>query len=211
VAKDSLHLKVGNLSLQDFLKGGLLGDALQKGSGDMDLALNVVEGAPLDGTLNLVMKGLKLDEAVFLEKAGVSANASSKEDKFKAQFLTNIARGFETMPAFNVTALIGGTWASPDISIRSNAGDMLSRVVKESVGALVSAQQKELEAKLDAILKERTSELNQKTAGLQEKMNGQFGGLEKQIQEKISAATGLGGSSGGSPLKIPSLNKLFKK
>jgi len=215
ISKDSLHLQVGNLNLLDFLKGGFLGDSLKAGTGDMDFALKVVEGTPLDGSLKLNMKGLKLDESSWLAKAGVDANATSKEDVFKVQFLKNVARGFETMPAFSVVADITGTWASPEISIHSNAGDMLAKVVKNSIGDLVSGQQKELEAKLDGILKDRTSELTQKTSGLNDKMNGLLGGPEKDLQDKINRATGLGsGSAAGgsaSPLKIPSLNKLFIK
>lgn len=215
VAKDSLRIRVGNLALTDFLKGGTLGDSLTAGFGDFNFALSVVEGAPLDGTLQLDMRGLKLDQAAWLKKLNVEPASTKKEDALKAQFLTNVARGFESMGTFSVTAGIGGTWADPTISLRSNAVDMVGRVVKESVGSLVEGQRKELEAKLDGILKERTAELNQKSAGLENQVNNLFAGLDKQVQDKINRATGvnLGGEKGGSglPVKVPSLDKLFKK
>lgn len=211
ISKDSLALKVGNLDLLNFLKGGFLGDSLKQGVGNVEFNLALVENAPLDGSLKLDMKSLKLDESTWLSKAGVVAASTKKEDIFKAQFLKNVARGFETMPAFSVVADIGGTWTDPSLSLRSNAGDMLGKVVKESVGSLVKEQQKELEAKLDGILKEKSSELNQKSAALQDKLNGLFSGLDKDVQEKINKATGMNLSSGsGSPVKIPSLDKLFK-
>lgn len=209
ISKDSVHLVAGNLNLQSFLGEGMLGDSLKQGSGDLDFSLSVVENAPLDGTLKLDMKNLKLDETAWLSKAGVSANSTSKGDAFKVQFLKNVARGFETMPLFSVTADISGSWINPSVSIHSNAADMLSKVVKDSVGSLVSGEQKQLESKLDEILNARTSELNQQSAGLQDKLNGLLSGPEKSIEEKIKQATGLGGS-GGLPVKIPSLDKLFK-
>jgi hypothetical protein len=89
-------------------------------------------------------------------------------------------------------------------------------VIKESVGNLVKDQRKEVEAKLNQILADKQKEVESQLAGLQDKVNAQLGGFDSQIQEKIAQATGinLGGGEGSSPipgLKIPSLDKLFKK
>jgi hypothetical protein len=55
-----------------------------------------------------------------------------------------------------------------------------------------------------------------KLADVQGKLNGVLGGHESKIQQKIQEATGinLSGKDGASPipgLKVPSLDKLFKK
>jgi hypothetical protein len=182
------------------------------------LILSLLGEKNIGGDITISFKNLKLKKEELLQQAGVAPGASlSKDDQLKSRFVNDVAQAIESAPKVDVSAQIFGSWADPSLRITSNLTSLLSDVIKKSVGNLVQDQRKELEAKLDQIIKDKTGDIQAKVGPLEEKLNGQFGGIEKKIQEKVSEASGInlspagGGSSPLPDLKVPNLKKLFKK
>ncbi len=217
VSKDSFVLQASGFDLKEIGAGGMLGEALAQGSGTAEFALNAIGETQIGGHLRASLSGLKFDDAVLLQQVGVDKAASlSREDTLKADFVKNVARSIEKMPSVSLEAKLFGTWNDPDIKIASNLTSTFANVIKESIGNAVKNQRQQLEAELDNIYKTKSSEIEGTIAGLQSQGGGKLGGLDEKVQQKIKEAAGinLGGGEGGSPipgLKVPSLDKLFKK
>lgn len=192
---DSLKLEASNIPVTDLIPGA------QGGAGKIGLDLRVGGDDGLNGALRLAMSGVKLDPAMFGDAGG---------DKLKTEFVKNIQGAIEGMKEIVIEGTIGGTMKDPSLKLNSNLTGAIAGAIKSSVGNLVGDQKKELEGKLNTILLDRQKDLNGKLAGLGDGVNGRLGGLEAEIQKKISEATGLGGGS-SSPVKIPNLKGLFKK
>lgn len=219
ISKDSLSVDVDGLDVKGLLKEGFLGDSLSAGTGRAEAMISLVGENTIGGNIRLILSRLKFDDAKLLTQVGITHMTNlSRADSFKADFMKNVARSMEKMPAINVDAKLAGTWQDPDLSISSNLTSALGNVIKESLGNAIKEQRAKLEAELNQIVQTKTAELNAKLASLQGKLDGKLGGLDTRIQEKINEATGInlgGGKEGGSSpvpgIKIPSLDKLFKK
>ncbi len=216
ISNDSLSLQAKNLSVTKLIQDGQLAAAIKEGTGDLSMAMAVSGDDQISGFVRMDMQKLILDETTFLTQMNIPMSGNlSREDGIKADFAKNIARGLGKMADIQVKAEIGGTWADPSIRLSSNLDDMIKKIVKDSFGSVVDGQRKELEAKLDSILVSRKAELDQKAAGLQAKVNDLLGGLDSKVQEQINKSSkislGGGDAKSGLPLKVPSLDKLFKK
>ncbi len=217
MSKDSLQFQASGLDVTKLMPAA---DGLEfsQGVAAIDAGFNLLGENNIGGQIEFSLSGLKFDDAALLKRVGVSDSSNlSGGDKLKADFMRNVARAIENMKQVAISAQVLGTWTDPNLKITSNLAPVLSNVVKDSVGNLVKDQKKELEAKLDKILADQQKGLNEKLSGLDSKVNGQLSEVEAKVQQKISEAAGInlsGGSGEGAPipgLKIPSLNKLFKK
>ncbi len=211
--KDSVALQANGFDVAK-INQGTGASFLASGLGGVELAVSLLGDKNIGGQMSATFTHLKFNDADLLSQVGIQDAAQvSGGDQLKARFITDVARAVEKMPQVQVVAQIFGTWTDPSLKLSSNMSAVLAGVVKSSVGSLVQDQRKELEARLDAVVKQKAGDIQAKTAGLDEKLNGKFSGIEAKIQEKISEASGinLGGGDSGSPIKVPSLDKLFKK
>jgi len=216
IAKDSLDLEAKNLRANKLISGGILGEALKEGWGDAEFVLSVIGEDKIGGRIALSLSGLKLDRAILLDKAGVQSGPTiSVQETIKARFLENVAFGLEQMSKVNIEAQIFGSWRDPDLKLTSNLGPTLAKVIKDSVGNVAKEQREKLELEINKILQEKTKDLQGETDKLNSQLESQLGGFESKIQTKIQEATGLNFSplkgSSDQKIKIPSLDKLFKK
>lgn len=218
IKKDGFEVLAEGIDLKKMASGEGLERALAGGRAQARLALNVI-GEKLGGELSAKIANLKIDDNVFLEQAGIPLSGNlSREDSLKASFMRNVARAMETMPQVSLQAQVFGTWEDPSLKFSSNLGGALTNVIKDSVGSAIQEQKKQLEAELDKVLKEKTKELEAKLAGLQNQVTQKVGGLDARVQKAINDATGIklmsSEGEGSSPipgLKVPSLDKFFKK
>lgn len=216
IYKDGFVVEVSGVDARELLSGGKEKSLVAGGAGRSEFAFNAQGDAKIGGHLRLELSKLRFDDAALFEKVGLdAAGGRSSEEKLKAQFITNVARAIEKMPTVSVEGKIFGTWSDPGLSLSSNLTGVLSDVIKDTVGSVVAAQKKEVEERVNRILQEKKAELESKLTGLQSSAADKLGGLDKSVQEKIEAASGirLGGGEGSGPLpgiKVPSLEKLFK-
>lgn len=220
VSKGDFDIRADGLNAADFVtpEAGGFAAALKEGVLGAGVNFRVDEKGALGGLMNFDLKSMKLDDAPLLALAGLtSVDNLSAQDAFKASFMRNIARGIEKMPSLEVKAALSGTMDDPNLDFSSNLEGVLSKVVKDTVGGLVDEQTKELKARLDKLQQEKTAELTKKIEELNGKL-GEFGGLQKKIDDEIKKASGvsLSPSSDGSGslpggIKVPDLNKLFKR
>lgn len=217
--KDSLNFELKGLDVAQMAGSGAVADFISDGSGSADVAFKAVGETDISGRIGLGLTKLKLNRQALFEQVGapvgLAANAS-REDRIKHDLMAKIATALEQLPLVSIEAKISGTWDDPDLAIDSNLDNEVSRIIKSSVGDVVAGQKKELEDKLQNIVKEQSASLSAKLTDLQSKLNGNLGGHEAEINKKIEEATGINLSSSekGSPipgLKIPSLDKIFKK
>jgi hypothetical protein len=218
--KDSLSLHVRGLDVAQMMSStGAIGGFITGGSGTADVSFTALGEQDISGHIGLSLSQLKVGREALFKQVGLPATVSSnasREDRIKSDLIGNIATSLEKLPLVNIDAKITGTWSDPDLSIDSNLDNEISRIIKNSVGDVVASQRKELEQKLQAVVQQQTASINAKLADVQGKLNGVLGGHESKIQQKIQEATGinLSGKDGASPipgLKVPSLDKLFKK
>jgi uncharacterized protein (TIGR03545 family) len=218
--KDSLALHVKGLDVAEMVSsGGAQVNFLTGGSGGAEVVFKAIGEEQINGRIGLNLSHLKLNREALFQQVGlpstIAANAG-RDDRIKFDLMSKIAASLEQLPLVSIVANIGGTWSDPDLSIDSNLDNEISRIIKSSVGDVVAGQRKELEDKLQNVVKQQTASLNAKLAEVQSKLNGALGGHDAKIQKKIEEASGINLSSkeGGSPipgLKVPSLDKLFKK
>ncbi|MCB4756825.1 MAG: TIGR03545 family protein, partial [Elusimicrobia bacterium] len=219
VKRDRVRFEAKGMNVQEMMGGSLLGNALTGGQGNVTLSLTAVGEDEISGQLMMNMSSLKIDSAALLKEAGVMPASTpnlSSADKIKANLVENVARSIERAPIVSIEASLGGTWADPSLRFSTNLDNALAKAIKDSVGDVAQSQRKELEAKLNALLKERSGDLEAKVAALQTKLTEQMSGYDSQVQDKVKDATGLNlsGGQGSSPLpgvNIPSLDKLFRK
>ncbi len=218
VKKDGLSLEAKGFQVKDLGGGSGLAAALTGGTGQADFALSAIGEDQIGGNLKAVMTGVKVDAAALLKEVGLETPGTtglSAQDKIKVDLMANIAKAIEKMPSVTIEAKLSGTWSNPDLSFSSNLDNEFSRVIKETVGGVVDSQKKEVEAKLNQLMKEKSGDVEKQIAALQSKLTDQFSGPEKNIQDKIKEAAGVNLSSGdNSPIpgvKLPSLDKLFKR
>jgi uncharacterized protein (TIGR03545 family) len=214
VSADSLSLHASGLNVASLLSTGGPSPDFSQGQARIDLGMALRGESALSGKLEMGLSGLKFAPGVLFKKVGLDPSATlSADDKLKADFINNVGKAIEGMKEFAVVADITGTWQDPDLKLSSNLGSALSNVIKNSVGTAVGEQRKELESRVNAILVEKTHDLDKQASALESGSNGQFADIQAKIQAKINEATGLqiGPSGGSTGLKIPSLNKFFKK
>jgi uncharacterized protein (TIGR03545 family) len=214
ISKDSLSLAASGLDLASLLAADGSGADFSQGTARINLDLALLGESNISGTLGLGLSELKFAEGALFRKVGIdSAAASSTEDKIKADFITNVGNAIEGMKEVAVTAGITGTWQDPEIKLNSNLAPVLTSVIKTSVGSALGEQRQELESRVNAILSEKTAELNKEVSTLETSVNAEINEMQAKIQSKINEATGINLTSvgGQSGIKVPGLDKLFKK
>ncbi len=217
VNKDSVVLEATGLDIKKLVPlTDNAGVDFSNGAAHADLAINLIGDQNIGGQLNLAFTGITFDRASLLQKVGVTdAPNLTGGDKLKADFMRNVATAVEAMKSVSVTGQITGTWSDPNLKITSNMGPAIAGALKNSVGSLVAVQRQQLEAKLSSVLAEQQKSLSAKISGIDAGANGQLSGYQKQIEQKIAEATGINLSGGNaSPVpgvKVPGLDKLFKK
>lgn len=210
VAKDSFSVKATGLDVASAFGSDAL-SALSGGDAAADVTFNVVGEGSLTGVINVAMTHVKLDKAKFASLVGLSAGGSSTEDSLKTSFANNVIQSIEAMPQISVQGLLSGTWSDPSIKLSSNLTGALSQAIKTSFGNAIKDQRAQLDAKLNDVMNQQKAQLDAKGAELEKNVNDRLGGLESEIDKKIKDASGINlPSSGGLPIKIPSLNKFFK-
>jgi uncharacterized protein (TIGR03545 family) len=211
VPKDSFVVRATGIDLATVTGGDSL-SALSGGTAAADIAFSVIGEGALGGQIGVSMTGVKLDSTAFMKTVGVPAGANlSTEDQLKANFASNVIKAVEAMPQVTVQAQLFGTWNDPSIKLTSNLTGALGDVIKSSLGNAAKEQRAQLEARLNDVMAKEKAQLDAKGAELQSKVDQRLKSVEADIEKKISEASGIDlGSGGGSPVKLPSLKKIFK-
>jgi len=164
--------------------------------------------------MGISLSGVKLDREKFAQQLGLDAgDTASTEDALKASFVTNVVQSIEAMPQISVQAQLLGTWSDPSLKLTSNLTDVLGGAIKTTFGNAVKEQRAQIEAKLNDVMTKEKAQLDAKTAELEKKVNDRINALQAEVDKKINEASGISLSPAGgtSPVKLPSLDKLFKK
>jgi len=216
-SNDGFSLVAKDLRVENLVSGGIFGNALKEGKGDVTMAFNLIGGQDLGGKILISLAQLKLDDVRLMEGFGLAPPSGnlSREESLKYDFVKNVARGIEGVPQVKIEAKITGKLQDPNMSFTSNLDDVLAKVIKDSVGNAVKDQRQKLEGELNKLLADRSGEINGKLTDLQSSLQKQLSGLDGNVQKKIEEATGVKLAPGGAvnPLKdlnIPALDKLFK-
>lgn len=204
VPRDSFVMKAGGIDVASVT--GASAEMMTGGSATAEIAFSVVGDGGLGGGFRVGMKGVKLDRTAFLKQFELSPD----DEAFKVRFADSLLRSIESLPEIVVDAQLYGNWSDPSLRIGSNLTSAFAGVVKSSVGNLVKDQRAELEARLEKITAQEKAKLNAQAEKLEGKLNERIRAIESRVDQKVSEASGIKLGAGGSGLKVPGLDKLFK-
>jgi uncharacterized protein (TIGR03545 family) len=170
--------------------------SLKQGVGEAILELHI-RGDQLSGGAGLKGSNLSVDPKVNLKSNSPIAQRAAQ----------NITASLANVKSLGIGIDIGGTLDSPNLSINSNIGSVVSDALKSALGAEVAEQEKALRAELEKQTSGKIQELQGNVDSLRQKYLPQLASQNKLIEDLLNQ---LKGSAGGAAVKpLDSLKNIF--
>lgn len=191
--QEKLALDAAGLALPAFTAGDPRSFALLVGSGTLRLsALALLSGESLSGQARFADAG-----------AALTPMAESLDPRLRAA----LGSAFSGVRALEGTLGFGGTLSEPRLSLTSNLGEAAAAGLRQALGKELEARKKELSAKLDAVVAERSKGLREQIESQRAALAGRLGAGEQTLDALAKRIAGVSGAPG---LKLPALDRLFR-